>query len=98
MYNYIFCVLFDTGGFLPPGPCQVVYGWGSEIKNLGPIPFGAPPQKLFQKPKHFSAKYWRRGKGRRSQKIFQTLNLHNEGLNLVLKIFLDQFSRKFLNI
>jgi hypothetical protein len=73
----------------------VVFGWGgSEIKNLGPLPFGAPSKKFFQKPKNFSGKYWGGG---RPQKIFQTLGLHNGGLNLVLKTFLDQFSRKFLN-
>ena len=30
--------------------------------------------------------------------FFQTLGLHNGDLNLVLKTFLDQFCRKFLNI
>jgi hypothetical protein len=70
MYNYIFCVLFDTGGFLPPGPCQVVFGWGSEIKNLGPLPFGAPPQKNFPETKKFSRKILATGEGGEVPKFF----------------------------
>ena len=63
----------------------MVFGWGGG----GEIIF------FFQKPENFAVKYWG---GRRSQKFFQTLGLHNGDLNLVLKTFLDQFCRKFLNI
>ena len=57
--------------------------------------FGWGGGVIFQKPENFAVKYWG---GRRSQKFFQTLGLHNGDLNLVLKTFLDQFCRKFLNI
>ena len=58
-------------------------GGGGEIKSF------------FQKPENFAVKYWGGG---RSPNFFQTLGLHNGDLNLVLKTFLDQFCRKFLNI
>jgi hypothetical protein len=31
---------------------------GDEMKNLGPLQFGGPLKKFFQKPKNFSGKYW----------------------------------------
>ena len=44
--------------YIYSGPCQMVFGWGGEIKNLGHLPFGAPSKFFFQKPKNFSGKYW----------------------------------------
>ena len=77
----------------------MVFGWGGggggEIKNWGPSNLEAPSKKNFRKPNNFSGKYWG---GEEVQHFFQTLGLHNGSLTLVLKIFLDQFSRKFLNI
>jgi hypothetical protein len=35
----------------------VVFGWGgSEIKNLGPLPFGGPLKKFFSETKEFFRK------------------------------------------
>jgi hypothetical protein len=74
----------------------VVFGLGGEIKNLGPLPFGGPLKNFFSRNQKMFQE--NTGEGGRPQKYFQTLGLHNGGLNLVLKTFLDQFSRKFLNI
>ena len=68
-------------------------GGGVELKYLGTLPFGTPPQNLFRKAKLFPEK--KRGEGgllfpkTKRPKIFsKTLVLHN-GLNLVFKTFFD---------
>jgi hypothetical protein len=65
-------------------------GGGGEIKNLGPLPYGAPSKIFLQKPKNFAGKYWG---GRRSQKCFQTLGLHNGDLRLhyMMKTLISSF-------
>jgi hypothetical protein len=45
-----------------PGSCQVVFGWGgSEIKNLGPLPFGGPLKIFFPETKKICRKILGRG-------------------------------------
>jgi hypothetical protein len=72
----------------------VVFGWGGEIKNLGPLPFGGPLKKCFPETKKFCQKTLGRGE---VPKIFSNTRFNGD-LNLLLKTFLDQFCRKFLNI
>ena len=55
---------------------------GGEFKNLGPLPLRALPPNNFLRQRFVS-------ENKTSQKIFQTLVLHNRGLNLVFQTFFD---------
>jgi hypothetical protein len=63
-FQQLFCICLFKSLFsqflayfyrMPPGPCQPVSGWGGKFKNLGALPFRAPPrqQKFSGKQKFF---------------------------------------------
>jgi hypothetical protein len=63
-FQQLFCICLFKSLFsqflayfyrMPPGPCQPVSGWGGKFKNLGALPFRAPPPstKIFREAKIF---------------------------------------------